>query len=129
MKPWLKTALKIAAALALIPALTFTAIFGGGYVYGQIQFSRHQRMAQSCLNSARDELAEIVRAEKRVSELPAPLESMARDEGAWLFYLPHDRSEIFQWVPCGLMYCEETYSGWRMTRPLADGWYFFWDAS
>lgn len=35
MKPWLKTALKIAAVLALIPALTFTTIFGGGYAYGQ----------------------------------------------------------------------------------------------
>ena len=106
MKPWLKTALKIAAVLALIPVLTFTAIFGGGYAYGQIQRSRHQRTAQSCLNGARDELAEIVHAGKRVPELPAPLESMARDEGAWLFYLPFDRDKPFQWVPCGLMYCE-----------------------
>ena len=124
MNPWLKTALKIAAVLALIPVLTFTAIFGGGYVYGQIQRSRHQRTAQTCLNGARDELAEIVHAGKRVPELPAPLESMARDEGAWLFYLPRD-----QWVPCGLMYCEGSYSGWRRTQSLADGWYFFWDAS
>lgn len=129
MKPWLKTALKIAAALALIPVLMFGILFGGGYVYGQIQLSRHQRTAQACLNGARDELAKIVRAGKRVSELPASLESMARDEGAWLFYLPHDRGGIFQWVPCGLMYCEETYSGWRRTQSLADGWYFFWDAS
>ena len=59
-----------------------------------------------------------------VPELPAPLESMARDEGAWLFYLPCD-----QWVPCGLMYCEGSYSGWRRTQFLADDWYFFWDAS
>ena len=110
--------------LALIPVLTFGILFGGGYAYGQIQFSRHQRTAQSCLNGARDELAEIVHAGKRVPELPAPLESMARDEGAWLFYLPCD-----QWVPCGLMYCESPYSGWRRTQSLADGWYFFWDAS
>lgn len=78
MKPWLKTALKIAAVLALIPVLTFTAIFGGGYVYGRIQCSRHQRTAQSCLDHSQDVLEAIVRAGKRVSELPAPLESMAR---------------------------------------------------
>ena len=124
MKPWLKTALKIAAVLALIPVLTFTAIFGGGYAYGQIQRSRHQRMAQSCLENSQDMLEAIVHAGKRVPELPAPLESMARDEGAWLFYLPCD-----QWVPCGLMYCEGSYSGWRRTQFLADDWYFFWDAS
>ena len=58
MKPWLKTALKIAAVLALIPALTFTAIFGGGYVYGRLQCSRHQRTAQSCLENSRDALEE-----------------------------------------------------------------------
>lgn len=52
MKPWLKTALKIAAVLALIPVLTFTAIFGGGYVYGRLQCSRHQRTAQSCLENS-----------------------------------------------------------------------------
>lgn len=115
--------------LALIPALTFTAIFGGGYAYGQFQCSRHQRMAQSCLENSQDMLEAIVHAGKRVPELPAPLESMARDEGAWLFYLPFDRGGAFQWVPCGLMYCEGSYSGWRRTRPLADDWYFFWDAS
>ena len=129
MKPWLKTALKIAAVLALIPVLTFTAIFGGGYAYGQFQRSRHQRAAQSCLENSQDMLEAIVHAGKLVPELPAPLESMARDGDAQLFYLPHDRGGAFQWVPCGLMYCEETYSGWRMTRPLADDWYFFWDAS
>ena len=124
MKPWLKTALKIAAVLALIPALTFGILFGGGYAYGQIQRSRHQRMAQSCLENSQDMLEAIVHAGKRVPELPAPLESMARDEGAWLFYLPCD-----QWVSCGLMYCEGSYSGWRRTQFLADDWYFFWDAS
>lgn len=129
MKPWLKTALKIVAVLALIPVLTFAAIFGGGYAYGQLQCSRHQRMAQTCLDNSQDALEAIVRAGRPVSELPAPLESMARDEGAWLFYLPCDRSRAFQWVPCGLMYCEGTYSGWRRTRLLADNWYFFWDAS
>ena len=116
--------MKLRLKAASIPTLTFTAIFGGGYAYGQLQHSRHQRMAQGCLDHSQDALSEIVRAGKRVSELPAPLESMARDEGAWLFYLPRD-----QWVPCGLMYCEGSYSGWRRTRPLADDWYFFWDAS
>ena len=82
IKPWLKTALKIAAVLALIPALTFAVIFGGGYVYGRIQLSRHQRMAQTCLDNSRYELEKIVHAGKQVSELPAPLESMARDEDA-----------------------------------------------
>ena len=129
MKPWLKTALKIAAVLVLTPALTFTAIFGGGYAYGQFQRSRYQRMAQSCLENSQDMLEAIVHAGKRVPELPAPLESIARAEGAQLFYLPFDRDKPFQWVPCGLMYCEGSYSGWRRTRPLADDWYFFWAAS
>ena len=111
MKPWLKTALKIAAVLALIPVLTFGILFGGGYAYGQIQFSRHQRMAQSCLENSQDMLEAIVNAGKRVPELPAPLESMARAEGAQLFYLPFDRDKPLQWVPCGLMYCEGSYSG------------------
>ena len=95
MKPWLKTALKIAAVLALIPVLTFTAIFGGGYAYGQVQRSRHQRMAQSCLENSQDMLEAIVHAGKRVPELPAPLESMTRNEGAQLFYLPFDRDKAF----------------------------------
>ena len=70
MKPWLKTALKITAALALIPALTFTAIFGGGYAYGQIQRSRHQRMAQSCLENSQDMLEAIVNAGKLFPSCP-----------------------------------------------------------
>ena len=141
-----KTAIKIIAAVVLIPVAGFLLPFGAAYVYGQINLIVHKTTAEKLLDRYEAELDELVSdgdswhkellsliglkadiAYADPASFDGAFEEIWHEGEMYLFQMPYDGS-FGSWRPCGLMYrTEDGDTGIYGTRALRDGWYFFWE--
>lgn len=128
MRSWVKVLIKITAFIVLIPVLGIGVLFGGAYVYGQIQLRVHENRAEKILTESIDVLEKYVSGEDKLKYIKIPgIEKAYTDMGVMIFEMPYS-GKPFSWVPCGLMYAEDTshLHKWRRYRHIEGNWYFTW---
>lgn len=135
-----KTLIKIVLYIVLIPVLGIGLPFGGAYIYGRIQWHVHFNRAENVLRQNESDLAWWVedtvitwwgKNPVIADHFPIPeIQSIREEDGAMLFAFPYE-AKPFNWVPCGILYCEDTtrIERWRKIEPLHENWFFYWDTN